>query len=56
MQPTRIGLVAIVATFVVVLASPVSFAQNAYPTKTVRIVVPYPAGGGTDVLGRSRPG
>lgn len=52
MQPTRIGLVAIVAAFAVVLASPASFSQNAFPTKTVRIVVPYPAGGGTDVLGR----
>src|SRR5581483_3141607 len=29
-----------------------AIAQDAFPTRTVRIVVPYPAGGGTDVLGR----
>lgn len=27
-------------------------AQPQFPVKTVRIVVPYPAGGGTDILGR----
>ena len=27
-------------------------AQN-YPTKTIRIVVPYPAGGPTDLVGRT---
>ena len=27
-------------------------AQDAFPTRTVRIVIPYPAGGGTDTLGR----
>jgi tripartite-type tricarboxylate transporter receptor subunit TctC len=35
-----------------VLAANSSRAQPQFPTKTVRIVVPYPAGGGTDVLGR----
>ena len=29
-----------------------SFAQT-YPTRTIRLIVPYVAGGGTDVLGRS---
>ncbi|MCZ2496464.1 tripartite tricarboxylate transporter substrate binding protein [Xylophilus sp. Kf1] len=29
-----------------------SFAQGAYPDRTVRIIVPYPAGGATDNLGR----
>ncbi len=35
-----------------VLAANGSRAQPQFPAKTVRIVVPYPAGGGTDVLGR----
>src|SRR5215475_7858998 len=34
------------------LAANSSLAQPQFPGKTVRIVVPYPAGGGTDVLGR----
>jgi len=50
MRPIGIGLVTTIAAFA--LASDAGFAQNAFPTKTVRIVVPYPAGGGTDVLGR----
>jgi tripartite-type tricarboxylate transporter receptor subunit TctC len=29
-----------------------SRAQDAFPSRAVRIVVPYPAGGGTDILGR----
>ena len=29
-----------------------SFAQS-YPAKTIRIVVPYPAGGGVDIIGRA---
>lgn len=29
-----------------------SFAQQAYPIKTIRLVVPYPAGGGADGLAR----
>ena len=43
---------AITAVLGIVLASGASLSQNAFPTRTVRIVVPYPAGGGTDVLGR----
>ena len=27
-------------------------AQDAFPTRTVRMVIPYPAGGGTDTIGR----
>jgi tripartite-type tricarboxylate transporter receptor subunit TctC len=44
---------AVVASWALLLASP-GWAQTdpAYPTRAVRIVVPYPAGGPTDVLAR----
>src|SRR6267143_4205251 len=29
-----------------------AFAQAAYPSRTVKMIVPYPAGGTTDFLGR----
>jgi len=34
------------------LAGRSAFAQGAYPSRTVRMIVPYPAGGTTDFLGR----
>lgn len=37
--------------FAAITAAPNAFAQ-AYPNKPIRLVVPYPAGGGTDALGR----
>jgi len=40
-------------TLALLVTADLSHAQPPqYPTRTVRIVVPYPAGGGTDVLGR----
>ena len=34
------------------LARPSAFAQAAYPSQPVKMIVPYPAGGTTDLLGR----
>jgi tripartite-type tricarboxylate transporter receptor subunit TctC len=40
------------AGLLLALAASAAFAQAAYPSRPVRIVVPYPAGGGTDLLAR----
>jgi tripartite-type tricarboxylate transporter receptor subunit TctC len=51
MRRIRIVLVMLTAALGTVLAIDASRSQGAFPTKAVRIVIPYPAGGGTDVLG-----
>jgi tripartite-type tricarboxylate transporter receptor subunit TctC len=52
MRLIRIVLVMLTAALGIVLPSDASRSQAAFPAKAVRIVIPYPAGGGTDVLGR----
>jgi tripartite-type tricarboxylate transporter receptor subunit TctC len=52
MRRSGIVLVALTAVAGIMLPSEASYSQPAFPAKAVRIVVPYPAGGGTDVLGR----
>lgn len=42
----------IIAAVLAALASASAFAQQAYPTRPIRIVVPYPPGGGNDIIGR----
>ena len=51
MRRIKIGLLALAALAIVLPTEP-SRAQDAFPSRLVRIVVPYPAGGGTDTLAR----
>jgi tripartite-type tricarboxylate transporter receptor subunit TctC len=48
----RLVRFALLAAFGVVAAGAPAQAQDGYPTRTVRFVVPFPAGSGTDVLSR----
>jgi tripartite-type tricarboxylate transporter receptor subunit TctC len=51
MQRIKIGLAAL-AALAAILPGDASRAQDGYPSRLVRIVVPYPPGGGTDTLAR----
>lgn len=40
------------AAFVLALGASSAFAQAAWPAKPIRLVIPFPAGGSTDIVGR----
>ena len=52
MSSTRREVIAGLGGGIVTLIAPPALAQTAYPSRNIRMIVPYPAGGTTDYLGR----
>lgn len=47
-----LGAIGAAAVALVAISAP-AHAQDKYPSRAIRLVVPFPAGGGTDVMGRN---
>jgi tripartite-type tricarboxylate transporter receptor subunit TctC len=52
MRGMKAAIMALAATLAIATATAASRAQDNYPTRTVKMIVPYPPGGGTDLLAR----
>jgi len=52
MRAIKIVVTALLAALGTLAANEASRSQGAFPARAVKIVVPYPAGGGTDILAR----
>ena len=52
MKAIHIAIAALAVTLAVAAQTGSSCAQTDYPTRTVKLIVPYPPGGGTDLLAR----
>src|SRR6185437_7368231 len=51
-KPTRRTILSMPALLGSSLAAPRGFAAEAYPTRSVRVIIAYGAGSGTDLFGR----
>lgn len=53
MMRRLVGRIAAAAAFALVTSFAAATAQDAFPTRTVEVIVPYPPGGVTDIIARS---
>ena len=56
-DPTRRALTAAtIAALAAALPAPGALAQETWPARSIRLVIPYPPGGTTDIVGRNLAG